>query len=109
MQAGLLAGWIKTLTPTLLLPPPYGNMRPGEIEAISLAQELSTELLVDEGPCRRRAVQEGIAFYGTLDVLLLAKAESHIDAVRPYLDALRAAGFYFTTNLYTTVLRKAEE
>jgi predicted nucleic acid-binding protein len=52
----------------------------GEIEAISLAQELGAELLsCDDGDARRTATQRGIRVAGTLGVLELGAMRGHID------------------------------
>ncbi|GMU56416.1 MAG: hypothetical protein AMXMBFR33_55620 [Candidatus Xenobia bacterium] len=92
-----------------MLPPPYGEMRAGELEALSLALELQCDLLIDEGPGRRRARNENVFFRGTLDVLLLAKLSGHLPVVKPSLDALRAANFYLADDLYDHVLSQASE
>lgn len=109
LRAAIADGWTRRRDPSRLIDPPYGEMRAGEIEALSLAVELQCDLLVDEGPGRRRARSEGLYFRGTLDVLLLAKLSGHLPAIKPSLDALRAANFYLTDELYAHVLSQASE
>jgi predicted nucleic acid-binding protein len=63
------------------------NLQPGETEALALALELSGSLLlVDDAQGRRAASFLGIAYTGTLGVLLRAKAEGKIPALRPLLE-----------------------
>ncbi|MBM3462817.1 MAG: DUF3368 domain-containing protein [Armatimonadetes bacterium] len=109
VRAAIAAGWMILSTPKTLIAPPYGRMRQGEIEAISLALELNAEVLIDEGPGRSRAVTEGVPWVGTFDVLLQAKREGLIPLVKPHLDALRAENFYLDAALYRLVLQKAGE
>lgn len=94
LRAAIADGWALQQDPSRLIAPPYGEMRAGELEALSLALELQCDLLIDEGPGRRRARNENVFFRGTLDVLLLAKLSGHLPVVKPSLDALRAANFY---------------
>jgi predicted nucleic acid-binding protein len=53
----------------------------GEREAIVLAQELGSALLVDDSEARREAQRLGIAHFGSLRVLKEAKERSLIGAV----------------------------
>lgn len=93
VREGMAAGWMRVQTPTKVIAPPYGPMRLGEIQALSLARELRASVLIDEEPARRRAAAEGVFLRGTVDVLVLAKNASLVPAVRPLLDALLAARF----------------
>jgi len=53
-------GWMHLKSPARLLTPPYGPMRLGEVQALSLAKELGSSILLDENPARRRASIENI-------------------------------------------------
>ncbi|HEX5219306.1 MAG TPA: DUF3368 domain-containing protein [Verrucomicrobiae bacterium] len=67
------------------------NLQPGETEALALALELpGSLLLVDDAQGRRAAAALGIAYTGTLGVLLRAKAEGKIPALKPVLGLLAA-------------------
>jgi predicted nucleic acid-binding protein len=62
----------------------------GEAEAIALAIELGTMLLIDETGGRAAAAAAGVPFVGVLGVLARAKRDGLIDEVRPMLDRLRS-------------------
>jgi uncharacterized protein len=62
----------------------------GEIEAIALSLETSADLLIiDEAPGRLAARKLGIAITGTIGLLLRAKQEGRIPALRPLIESLR--------------------
>lgn len=83
----------------------------GEAEAIALAVETeSALLLMDEQHGRETAAHFDLAFVGLVGVLTEAKESGHINAVRPYLEALREkAGFWISDALYRRVLRDVKE
>lgn len=83
----------------------------GESETIALAIELEAELLfMDESLGRETARHLGVRFIGIIGVLVEAKHTNHINAIKPYLDALReAAGFRVRQALYVRVLQDAGE
>ena len=51
----------------------------------------------------------GLNITGTLGVLLLAKKERLIDAIRPLLDGIISHGFRVAEELYNEILTKAGE
>lgn len=82
----------------------------GESEAIILARELDANLLlVDERVAKRKARTLGLPTLGTLGVLLLAKDQGWLVALRPLLEDLRRAGFRMSHDLYRQVLDSAGE
>ena len=83
----------------------------GEAEAIALALESgATLMLLDERRGRQRAVRLGLRVTGVLGVLVEAKHQRLLPAVRPVLDALRhQAGFWIGDDLYRRVLDLAGE
>ena len=82
----------------------------GEAAAISLAQTVDARLLlVDERKARRIAVQLGLPIAGTLAVLLRAKQQGHLVALRPYLIRMQAQGRRFHPDLIARVLSEAGE
>lgn len=77
----------------------------GECEAIILAEELHADLVVmDETAGRRVLASRGIAFIGTVGVLMQAKQRGLIEALKPELDRLRACGFHLTDRVYRACL-----
>ena len=83
----------------------------GEAEAIALALETGADLvLLDERRGRQRATRLGLRVTGALGVLLEAKHQHLLAAVRPVLDALRnQADFWISDDLYRHVLHLAGE
>jgi predicted nucleic acid-binding protein len=83
----------------------------GEAEAIVLSVENEAGLLLmDERRGRMAATRLGCRVVGVMGVLLEAKAQGHLSAVRPVLEALTAqAGFHVSTALIERVLEAAEE
>ncbi len=83
----------------------------GEAEAIALAIEVNaTRLLIDERLGRQAATDRGLKIIGVFGVLLIAKHQGLIVAVKPLIDALVAkANFRVSSQLYKDVLIAANE
>jgi predicted nucleic acid-binding protein len=81
------------------------HLNDGESEAIVLAGEIHADLVVmDESAGRRELSARGIAFVGTVGILILAKQRGEIATVKPELDRLRSCGFHLSESLYQAVL-----
>jgi predicted nucleic acid-binding protein len=85
------------------------QLDPGEADTLALAMEIDADVLVDEKKARRIARDLGLSVVGTLGLLLRAKQQGSIQAVRPLMDALIAADFRISDSLYEDVLRRANE
>jgi len=87
------------------------QLDPGEAEAIALALELGSNLvLMDESDGRRIAKRYGLQVIGVLGVLLEAKAHNLIDAVLPQVDLLQQiAGFYLSNHIYQAIRHLSSE
>lgn len=82
----------------------------GESEAISLALELSAQLVIlDDRPARRLAKALGLSVIGTLGALLLAKQKGLLSVIKPEMEALVNFGFRISQDLYVRVLNDAGE
>jgi predicted nucleic acid-binding protein len=83
----------------------------GEAEAVALAVELKADLLlVDERRGRAVAARLGLTVIGLLGVLVEAKHQGYLPAIKPVLDALLVqAGFWVSQQLYSYVLQVAGE
>ena len=102
---------INSITNTNLYNELLKKVDEGESEAIVLSQEIHADLLlIDERKGTEIARSFGIRTIGLLGVLLLSKKKKLIPLVQPILDELIAnTTFRITKNLYTTVLKQANE
>jgi hypothetical protein len=86
------------------------HLHGGESEVIVLAEELHADLvLMDETAARRELARRGIAFIGTVGVLMQAKQHGLITALKPDLDQLRTCGFHLTDRVYRACLAAVGE
>jgi predicted nucleic acid-binding protein len=86
------------------------SLDPGETAAIALYWEKSADfLLIDERKGRIIAAQNGIKIIGIAGILLAAKNNGLIDAVKPFLDLLLNSSYYISNTLYQTALKTAKE
>ncbi|WP_414517930.1 DUF3368 domain-containing protein [Nostoc sp. PCC 9305] len=83
----------------------------GEAEAIALALEMKAEqVLIDERRGRTVAARLNLGYTGILGILVEAKSQRLISAVKPLLDALiNQAGFWVAEPLYNRVLQLVDE
>ncbi|MGA7933076.1 MAG: DUF3368 domain-containing protein [Kovacikia sp.] len=83
----------------------------GEAEAIALAVEVgASRLLIDERLSRQAAKDLDLKITGILGILLLAKRQNLIEAVKPIMDDLiNQANFRVSSQLYANVLSEADE
>jgi predicted nucleic acid-binding protein len=88
----------------------FGKLHLGEIEVVMAAKEMSvSEVLLDDLPARKLAQTFLLQPLGTLGVLLLAKREEKIPALKLYLDQLMDKNFRVSAKLYEQVLMYAGE
>lgn len=81
----------------------------GEAEAIALALERKTTLVLDDRKARHVARRLGISIIGTVGILVRAKKQGILPAIRPHLEALKSAGFRVSPELEQEALRLANE
>ncbi|HDN65742.1 MAG TPA: DUF3368 domain-containing protein [Methanosarcinales archaeon] len=107
------ATWIKvqSVTNPLLVRALRQELDAGESEAIVLALEMESELLLmDERLGREVARHLGLRYMGLIGVLVEAKHKGMLSAVRHHLDELRnVAGFHIRDALYVRVLQDEGE
>jgi hypothetical protein len=83
----------------------------GEAEAIALAIEVeANRLLIDERLGRQTAIDFDLKIIGVLGILLTAKRQNLITAIKPIMDDLMTqANFRISSQLYINVLSTAGE
>ena len=82
----------------------------GESEAIALALEMGNlPALLDDKKARRIAKQLDLPVIGTLGLLLKAKKQGVIPAIKPILAALEKVDFRVSTRLRDRALELADE
>ena len=83
------------------------SLHRGEIEAISLAQELKADLfLVDDRDARQAAEQRNLRLAGTLAIVEEAGVRGLIE-VEQVVEKLRKTNFYATEEQYRGVIERA--
>lgn len=75
------------------------NLDAGEAEAVALAAQHNSPLLIDDTAGRKAALQLGVAVIGTVGILLRAKQTGHVALVLPILSELRKQGYWFSDEL----------
>lgn len=81
----------------------------GEAEALALSLELGAVALIDERRGRRVATAHGIKVIGTAAVLVRAKQQGFIDAVKPLVELLNHNGYRLSDGLIEAVLASTGE
>lgn len=83
----------------------------GEANAIALAIELKSELLIiDEYEGRKIATQLKLQITGVGGILVRAKLRNFVPEVKPLLDKMLSdANFYLSEKVYNEILKQANE
>ena len=81
----------------------------GESHAIGRALEIGAALLADDRAARRYARERQLVVIGTLGVLVRAKRQSLLPAVRPLIERLRASGHHLSEAATVEALGAANE
>ena len=81
----------------------------GEAEAIALAVEKKALLLLDEKEGREAARQCGLQVAGVIGILMKAKKEGLIQAIKPELIALQEKRFWIRQELFENIIKLENE
>jgi uncharacterized protein len=103
------ASWL-TVVDAVIIDPTLPLLDVGEAAALSLAQTIRARLiLLDERKARRIAARIGLQIAGTLAVLLRAKQQGLVAAIRPYITQMQSQGRRFHPDLIARLLEDAGE
>lgn len=104
--AAVPPGWLEVCSVTVLLDLGLAALRPGEREAIALAEERKADLLlIDERAARGEAGRRGLTVTGNLGVLDTAAERGLLD-LRETLGQLRQTSFRMSPALIRTFLAR---
>ena len=81
----------------------------GEAEAIVLAKELNTTLLIDDAKARKYAKLLNIEVIGTLGLLKIAKRNGLVRSVGKVIEEMLAEGYYIEERLVRKILKDIGE
>lgn len=82
----------------------------GEAETIILAKEINADLvIIDENIGYQFANNVGLTVIRTLSILLKAKEQGEIVAIKPLLDEMIAKGRWYSTTVYRSFLTRIGE
>ncbi|MGB8217737.1 MAG: DUF3368 domain-containing protein [Candidatus Methanoperedens sp.] len=81
----------------------------GEAEAIILAKECKSKLLIDDAEGRKHAELLNLKFMGCLGLLKLAKKQGLIKSVGEVIEELKNESFYIDEGLITVLLESVGE
>lgn len=97
--------WIKIIDPDnrLAVESLSVHLGKGEAEAIILAKEKNTLLLIDDKDGRTMAANLGVPVTGTVGLLKLAAEEGKVD-LKDTLDELMASGFRLSKSEYNKIV-----
>ena len=104
--------WVQYADPQVTIPGAWVSLdlSSGEVAAMSLAFEnQNCVVLLDEPIGRKAASLVGIEYWGTLKILLEAKAHGLTSTIAPYVDRLGSTGLWIIGETRQRILRLAGE
>lgn len=107
-----LPDWVEIVSPVNLQPLTEmpSSIDRGEATAIALALEHpEATLIIDDLTARNHAVRLGLHVTGTIGVIIKAKRDNHIPAIRPLIEKIRQTNFRFSETVERNAYRLAGE
>ncbi len=104
--------WVQYEDPELTVPAAWMSLdlSSGEVAAMSLAFEnRDCVVLLDDPLARRAAHNVGIQYWGTIKILLEAKAHGLTDKIAPYVDKLASSSLLLSETNRQRILSLAGE
>ena len=104
------ATWINVQTVSEVPPDLLALLDRGEAEVIALAEELDAdEVILDERAARAIAITRGLPVIGSAGLLVRAKDQNLIPAVRPLLTRMQEAGMRYSPRFFESLLDQLGE
>ena len=86
------------------------QLHEGEVEVMILSIEMGADLvIIDDANAKKHAKYLGLPVTGTLGILIKAKQEGYIEALRPILEQMIEHGIYISDNLVELCLKQVGE
>jgi hypothetical protein len=104
-------GWLQVVEPQVV-PSEWLSLDlgAGELAAMALALENPDRVvLLDDASARRIAQAAGLQVWGTLKILLVAKAQGLTEGIEPFVNRLRDTGMWISEDIRRRVLALAGE
>ena len=110
-EFGVSRAWLEVKAPTndALVASLKMLVDDGEAEAIALACENRSKIILDDRQARSVARNLNLTFIGTVGILVRAKHAGIIPAVKPLLDSLEDNNFFISKSLKDEALRLTDE
>ena len=116
IKAAAVLDWVCTHKLSLrrgakLLQMPYRAFLDLDVMVVALAIEQHTTLLMDDNAVRLLAIAHGVPVIGSMGILIRARLDVVVAALKPLLDQLIAAGFHLDPqgHVYSEALRRVGE
>lgn len=103
--------WVKMVNPRVM-PSEWLSLDLGadELAAMALALENQDRIvLLDDMLARRTAIAAGLTVWGTLKILLEAKAQGLTQQIAPLVDRLKDTGMWISDEIHQRILKIAGE
>ena len=88
-----------------------GEVSAVDMSVIALALEQQATVLSDDGPLRMLAIAQGVPVISSIGILIQARLDGMIPALKPLLDQLITAGFHLAPHgqVYQEALQRVGE
>lgn len=86
------------------------QLHDGEVEVMILSKEIGADVvIIDDANAKKHAKYLGLPVTGTLGVLIKAKQEGYIEALKPILYQMIEHGIYISNSLVELCLKQVAE
>ena len=86
------------------------QLHEGEVEVMILSKEIAADVvIIDDANAKKHAKYLGLPVTGTLGVLIKAKQEGYVEALKPVLQQMIEHGIYISNSLVALCLKQVGE